>query len=85
MIYFNGQVAGASRPGVIFAKHFTIISPSFLKQGSLFSYSTCIVPLVHNKMLSCVYIGKGGAIMPATMTHDSDTLVLALATLGGMT
>ncbi len=34
---------------------------------------------------SGVYIGKGGAIMPATMTHDRDTLVLCLATLGGAT
>jgi hypothetical protein len=36
-------------------------------------------------MFSGVYIGKGGTIMPATMTRDSDTLVLAFATLGGTT
>jgi len=35
--------------------------------------------------LCCVYIGKGGMIMLVTMTCDSDTLVLALATLGGTT
>ncbi len=30
-------------------------------------------------------LAKVGAIMPATMTCDSDTLLLALATLGGAT
>jgi hypothetical protein len=30
-------------------------------------------------------LGKVSAIMPASTTHDSDTLVLALATLGGTT
>jgi hypothetical protein len=35
--------------------------------------------------LSGVYIGEGGAIMPATMTSNSDTLVLALAALGEAT
>ncbi len=35
--------------------------------------------------MSSVYIGEGGAIMPVTMTHDSDSLVLALATLGEAT
>ncbi len=34
-----------------------------------------------NQLLNCVYIGEGSAIMPATMTRDSVTLVLALATL----
>ncbi len=38
---------------------------------------------LHNK--SGVYIGEGGAIMLATMTSNSDTLVLALATLIGAT
>ncbi len=44
------------------------------------------VPLwssLHNK--SGVYIGEGGAIMLATMSSDSDTLILALATFGSMT
>jgi hypothetical protein len=36
-------------------------------------------------VLNGVYISKGGTIMPATTTHDSDTLVLALATLGEVT
>ncbi len=35
--------------------------------------------------LSSAYIGEGGAITPVTMTSDSNTLVLALATLGGTT
>ncbi len=35
--------------------------------------------------LSGVYIGEGGAITLATRTHNSDTLVLALATLGDVT
>jgi hypothetical protein len=35
--------------------------------------------------LSSVYIGEGGAIMPATTTGDRNTLVLALATLGSAT
>jgi len=35
--------------------------------------------------ISSVYIGEGGAITPVTMTHDSDSLVLALATLGEAT
>jgi hypothetical protein len=35
--------------------------------------------------LGGVYIGKGGMIMPMTKTCDSNTLVLALATLGGTT
>jgi hypothetical protein len=35
--------------------------------------------------LSGVYIGEGGAIMLATTTCDSDTFVLALATLGEAT
>jgi hypothetical protein len=34
---------------------------------------------------SGVYIVEGGAIMPATLTGDSDTLVLVLATLDGVT
>jgi hypothetical protein len=32
-----------------------------------------------------VYIGEGRVTMPATMTCDSDTLVLPLATLGKAT
>jgi hypothetical protein len=36
----------------------------------------------HNQLISRVYIGEGGMIMPATMTLDSITLALALATLG---
>jgi len=36
-------------------------------------------------LLRSVYIGEGGTIFPATMTCDSDTLVLALATLGEAT
>jgi hypothetical protein len=36
-------------------------------------------------MFSGVYIDEGGTIMPATMIRDSDTLVLAFATLGGTT
>jgi hypothetical protein len=36
-------------------------------------------------ILSGVYIGEGGTITPVTMTRDCDTLVLALATLGGLT
>jgi hypothetical protein len=35
--------------------------------------------------ISHVYIGEGSTTMLATTTHDSDTLVLALATLGGAT
>jgi hypothetical protein len=35
--------------------------------------------------LSGVYIGEGGAITQVTMTCDSGTLVLALATFGGVT
>ncbi len=38
-----------------------------------------------NMALSGVYIGKGDAITPMTMTRDSNTLVLVLATLGGTT
>ncbi len=39
----------------------------------------CAVPL------SGVYIGEGGVITPLTRTCDSDTLVVALATLGEAT
>ncbi len=35
--------------------------------------------------MSGVYIGEGGVITPATMTCYSDTIVLALATLGEAT
>ena len=35
--------------------------------------------------LSSVYIVEGGAIMLATMTGNSNTLVLAFATLGSST
>ncbi len=44
-----------------------------------FLYGSCLDPL------SCVYIGEGYAIAPATMTWESNTLILALATLGDAT
>jgi hypothetical protein len=39
-----------------------------------------------NYDLKChIYIGEGNATTLKTMTHNGDTLVLALATLGGAT
>jgi hypothetical protein len=44
----------------------------------------CVNRLFSN-VKQCFYIGKGGTIMLMTMTHDSNTLVLDLATLGKAT
>jgi hypothetical protein len=43
------------------------------------------IPGQLRSLSSSIYIGKCGMIMPATMTGNSDTLVLALATLGSAT
>jgi len=40
---------------------------------------------VSSSLSSLVYIGERGVIMLAMMTLDNNTLVLALATFGGMT
>ncbi len=59
--------------------------PKVAKASADYVSITCSFACSITFELCGVFIGEGGAIMPATMTRNSNTLVLALATLGGMT
>ncbi len=57
-----------------------------LKASSAKSWRHCYKTFFLSLSLKpCLMLAKVSGIMPATMTRDSDTLVLALATLSGAT